>query len=63
MYVDTTDGAMNAVGFVAGNETAPDGATVTGFGLYGGWAFHRDDSSSIEMKFIASPTNETDVYL
>lgn len=63
MYIDTTEGSLNAVGFVQGNQTLGDGSTTTGFGLYGGWAFHTNDESTIEMKFVATPTNETDIYL
>ncbi|KAF2687907.1 hypothetical protein K458DRAFT_414976 [Lentithecium fluviatile CBS 122367] len=63
MYIDTTEGAINAVGFVKGNETLGDGETTTGLGLYGGWAFHKVENSTIEMKFIATPTNESDIYL
>jgi hypothetical protein len=37
MYIDTTAGVINPVGFVKGNETLPEGSTTTGLGLYGGW--------------------------
>ncbi|KAJ4303507.1 hypothetical protein N0V90_002403 [Kalmusia sp. IMI 367209] len=63
MYVDLTDGAANPVGFVTDNGTLPSGATVVGFGLYGGWAFHKQNDSALEMKFLATPTNETGIYL
>lgn len=63
MYVDVTEGAVEPVGFALANETLRDGKTTSGFGLYGGWAFHKQNSSAIEMKFIATPTNETDIYL
>ena len=63
MYVDLTEGATNPVGFTTGNETLPSGATVVGFGLYGGWAFHKQKDASLEMKFLATPTNETGIYL
>ena len=63
LFIDITEGAMNPVGFVKGNETVPHGTEVSGFGLYGGWAFHKNAEASIEMKFLATPTNETDLYL
>ncbi|KAF1979902.1 hypothetical protein BU23DRAFT_108213 [Bimuria novae-zelandiae CBS 107.79] len=63
MYVDVTEGASNPVGFTTDNETLPSGATAVGFGLYGGWVFHKQQNSSLEMKFIATPTNETGIFL
>ncbi|KAF2195355.1 hypothetical protein K469DRAFT_722603 [Zopfia rhizophila CBS 207.26] len=63
MYIDTTSDAFNPVGFTIGNETVDNSSTVTRFGLYGGWAFHRDDEGIVEMKFYATPINETDIYL
>lgn len=63
MYVDTTGGSLNTVGFVKGNETVQGSGTTSGFGLYGGWAFHKNSEEAIEMKFVATPTNETDIYL
>ncbi|KAF2640243.1 P-loop containing nucleoside triphosphate hydrolase protein [Massarina eburnea CBS 473.64] len=62
LYVDTTAGAINPIGFIKQNETLPEGATAIGFGLYGGWAYHRQEESDIQMKFIATPTNETGIY-
>lgn len=61
MYIDTTTG-LNAVGFTFSTGNLTDGETVDGFGLYGGWAFHMNDEDKVEMKFYATPTNETDVY-
>jgi hypothetical protein len=63
MYVDLTEGATNPIGFVNDNETLPSGASTVGFGLYGGWAFHKQNNANIEMKFLATPTNETGIYL
>ena len=63
MFVDLTEGATSAVGFVADSERLPTGATTVGFGLYGGWAFHKQADTSLEMKFVAAPTNETGIYL
>ena len=63
LYVDLNAGTNDPLGFVGDNEKPPSGATVTGFGLYGGWAFHRNNGEPIAMKFLASPTNETNVYL
>ncbi|KAF2445481.1 hypothetical protein P171DRAFT_430892 [Karstenula rhodostoma CBS 690.94] len=63
MYVDLTEGAAISVGFTTDNKTLPDGATSVGFGLYGGWVFHKQDDADIEMKFLATPTNETGIYL
>jgi hypothetical protein len=63
MYVDLTEGAANPIGFVKDNETLPGGASTVGFGLYGGWAFHKQNDANIEMKFLAAPTNETGIYL
>lgn len=63
MYIDMTEGTNNPVGFIHDNETLPSGASTVGFGLYGGWAFHKQGDSEIEMKFLAAPTNETGIYL
>lgn len=63
MYVDLTEGAANPVGFTTDNDTLSSSATVVGFGLYGGWAFHKQESESLEMNFLAEPTNETGIYL
>ena len=63
LFIDMTEGTNNPVGFVKGNETLENGSTISGFGLYGGWAFHKNGEGSIEMNFLATPTNETDIYL
>lgn len=63
MYVDLTEGAANPVGFTMDNKTLPKGASAVGFGLYGGWAFHKQGNADLEMKFLATPTNETGIYL
>lgn len=63
MYIDLTEGAVNPVRFALDNETLPSGASSVGFGLYGGWAYHKKDNATIEMNFLATPTNETGVYL
>ncbi|KAF2799929.1 hypothetical protein K505DRAFT_229909 [Melanomma pulvis-pyrius CBS 109.77] len=63
LFIDLTEGANNPIGFVKKNESLGSGSTVSGFGLYGGWAFHKDDGGPIAMKFLASPTNETGIYL
>lgn len=63
MAIDLTEEANNPVKFVNPNDTAPSGATKTGFGLYGGWAFHKDGDGPVAMNFLASPTNETGIYL
>ncbi|KAL1595208.1 hypothetical protein SLS60_009896 [Paraconiothyrium brasiliense] len=63
MYIDMTEGVANPIGFAKDNETLPSNATTVGFGLYGGWAFHKPDDADIEMKFLATPTNETGIYL
>lgn len=63
MYVDNSTDAYSPIGFVLGNETLGDGLSDSGFGLYGGWAFHKNGDGEVEMKFHATPTNETDVYL
>ncbi|KAH7390704.1 hypothetical protein BKA66DRAFT_607726 [Pyrenochaeta sp. MPI-SDFR-AT-0127] len=62
LYIGADDGDLKKIGFSAGNETIPDGAIVAGFGLFGGWAYNSEHAGAIEMKFVASPTNETDVY-
>lgn len=62
MYIGAEVGDIKSVGFAAGNERTADGATVAGFGLFGGWAFNNVNAGAIEMNFVASPTNETDVY-
>jgi hypothetical protein len=61
--IDLTEGVNNPVKFVKANSTLGSDATVSGFGLYGGWAFHKDNGGPIAMKFLASPTNETGIYL
>ncbi|KAF2711637.1 hypothetical protein K504DRAFT_523069 [Pleomassaria siparia CBS 279.74] len=62
LYIDTTEGANNPVGF-ASTDDMPTGGNDTGFGLYGGWAYHLDNDGTIAMNFLASPTNETGIYL
>lgn len=62
LAVDNTTGASNPVSFVNSNDTE-DAGSVSGFGLYGGWAFHKNGAGEVEMKFIATSTNESDVYL
>ncbi|KAF2027241.1 hypothetical protein EK21DRAFT_115009 [Setomelanomma holmii] len=62
MYIGANSGDLKVVGFTVGNETASTNSTVDGFGLFGGWAFNNMDAGEIEMKFVASPTNETNVY-
>jgi hypothetical protein len=61
--IDLTEGVNSPVKFVKANSTLGSDATVSGFGLYGGWAFHKDNGGPIAMKFLASPTNETGIYL
>ncbi|KAL5447409.1 hypothetical protein PMIN06_007492 [Paraphaeosphaeria minitans] len=41
MYVDLTEGATNPIGFTQDSKTLPSGTSSVGFGLYGGWAFHK----------------------
>ncbi|KAF2267367.1 hypothetical protein CC78DRAFT_577078 [Lojkania enalia] len=63
MLVDMDTNSFDPVGFTWGNETLDNSSSTVGFGIYGGWAFHRNDEGTIEMKFYATPTNESDVYL
>ncbi|KAF2819689.1 hypothetical protein CC86DRAFT_471788 [Ophiobolus disseminans] len=62
MYIGAETGDVKSVGFKFDNETKADGAIVTGFGLFGGWAYNNIEAGAIEMSFVATPTNETDVY-
>jgi hypothetical protein len=63
MYIGADNGDMKTVGFAADDKAIPKGAVVAGFGLFGGWAFNNNVKDGvIEMKFVASPTTEEDVY-
>jgi hypothetical protein len=62
LAVDNSTGASNPVSFVNENDTENVGS-ISGFGLYGGWAFHKNGAGEVEMKFIATPTNESGIYL
>lgn len=62
MYIGADAGDIKSVGFKHDNETNKDGAIVAGFGLFGGWAFNNDQAGTVKMDFVATPTNETDVY-
>jgi hypothetical protein len=62
LYIGADAGDLKSVGFAFANETHEAGAIDTGFGLFGGWAFNNIKDGAIEMNFVATPTNETDVY-
>ncbi|KAF2115269.1 hypothetical protein BDV96DRAFT_631925 [Lophiotrema nucula] len=63
MMVDMNSDAFEPVEFIFGNETAATSSSASGFGLYGGWAFHKNEAGTVEMKFYATKTNESDIYL
>jgi hypothetical protein len=63
MYIDTNPKSSEAVGFAFSNATLNGTMSATGFGLYGGWAFHKGADAEVEMKFYATPTEDNDVYL
>ena len=62
MYIGADEGGIKSVGFEFDNGTMANGAIDTGFGLFGGWAFNNIKAGAIEMNFVATPTNETDIY-
>ncbi|KAJ8112717.1 hypothetical protein OPT61_g4980 [Boeremia exigua] len=61
MYIGAEVDDVKTVGFVSEDEI-PQGVTVKGFGLFGGWAYNKQKSGAIEMNFIATPTNEHGLY-
>ncbi|KAJ4366518.1 hypothetical protein N0V95_000184 [Ascochyta clinopodiicola] len=61
MYIGVEAGDLKTVGF-ASEDNIPDGATVKGFGLFGGWAYNNQKAGAIEMNFVATPANEADLY-
>ncbi|KAF2625169.1 hypothetical protein BU25DRAFT_460641 [Macroventuria anomochaeta] len=61
MYIGADAGDMKTVGFILEDEI-PDGVTVKGFGLFGGWAYNNQKAGAIEMNFVASPANEAGLY-
>lgn len=61
MYIFADAGNIKTVGFVSNYKNVSDGAIVTDFGLFGGYAYN-DEYGAIEMYFVALPTNETDIY-
>lgn len=62
LYIVTTSGAFEQVGFVAPNGTLPTGAVTTGFTWYGMAAAYETSAGDMEMRFWATTTNETDVW-
>ncbi|KAF9696686.1 hypothetical protein EKO04_005212 [Ascochyta lentis] len=61
MYIGADAGDMKTVGFVS-EDKIPEGATIKGFGLFGGWAYNNQKAGAIEMNFVATPANETGLY-
>ena len=61
MYIGTDAGDTKTVGFVS-EDNIPKGATVKGFGLFGGWAYNNQKAGAIEMNFVATPANESGLY-
>lgn len=61
MYIGAEEGDIKSVGFVSNYKNVSSGATVTNFGLFGGYAYN-DAAGSIEMYFVTSPTNESGIY-
>lgn len=61
MYIGTDAGDTKTVGFVSEDNISKD-TIVTGFGLFGGWAYNNQNSGAIEMNFIATPANEPGLY-
>lgn len=61
MYIGTDAGDEKTVGFVS-HDNIPKGATVTGFGIFGGWAYNNQKSGAIEMNFVATPAKEPGLY-
>ncbi|KAF2134509.1 hypothetical protein P153DRAFT_427202 [Dothidotthia symphoricarpi CBS 119687] len=51
---------LKTVGFAS---TPPPGAISSGFGLFGGGVYSNQNTGSLLMNFVATPTNEKDVYL
>lgn len=61
MYIGTDAGHLKTVGF-AWEKDLPKGATVKGFGLFGGWAYNNQGAGEIEMNFVATPATEPGLY-
>ncbi|KAF2626987.1 hypothetical protein BU25DRAFT_66377 [Macroventuria anomochaeta] len=61
MCIGAGEGDLKTVGFASNYKNVSDGVIVTGFGLFGGYAYN-SKAGSIEMYFVASPTNETGIY-
>lgn len=62
MYIGAdTDDLKTAA--VATEHDLSECATVKGFVIFGGWAYNNQKAGAIEMDFIATPANETDLYL
>lgn len=62
LYIITTSGAFDQVGFEATNGTLPTGAVTTGFTWYGKAAAYQTTAGDLEMQFWALTTNESDVW-
>lgn len=60
-YIINSETAYEPCGFKSPNETVPDGASITGFFLFGKQAFW-SDGSTYEAQFWAQATNESDLY-
>ncbi|KAF9701904.1 hypothetical protein EKO04_000442 [Ascochyta lentis] len=61
LYIGSDNDDLKEVGFTSNYKNVSDGVIVTGFGLFGGYAYN-DKAGSIAMYFVASPTNETGIY-
>ncbi|KAF1963349.1 hypothetical protein CC80DRAFT_541284 [Byssothecium circinans] len=55
MYINTTEGAMNPVGFIKNNETLGEGASAIGFGLvkWNAGGSKTSDDFSISLRTMA----------
>ncbi|KAF2661806.1 hypothetical protein K491DRAFT_687202 [Lophiostoma macrostomum CBS 122681] len=63
LYVVNSTDAFDSVGFATDGDNGTSSNTTSGFGLYGGWAFHQNGDGKIQMKFYATPTDDEDIYL
>lgn len=61
MYIGAEANDLKTVGFATEDDLS-EGATVKGFGLFGGWAYNNEKAGAIEMNFVATPANETGLY-
>ncbi|KAF3051345.1 hypothetical protein E8E11_009307 [Didymella keratinophila] len=61
IYIGADADDLKTVGFATKDELS-EGATVKGFGLFGGWAHNNQKAGAIEMNFVATPANETGLY-